>query len=72
MSIKYMCTGTVPVVLVLLFVNGKPALTCMMLACECDHAIIETSEGYTKSGHPLIEAYIKHDCMQCGFCTPVL
>ncbi len=31
---------------------------------------IETVEGIAKANHPLIEAYIKHSCMQCGFCTP--
>ena len=51
-------------------VNGRPILTCMALACEFDGAIIETAEGIAKDKHPLIEAYVQNDCMQCGYCTP--
>ena len=51
-------------------VNGRPILTCMALACEFDGAIIETAEGIAKDKHPLIEAYVLNDCMQCGYCTP--
>jgi len=50
--------------------DGRPLLSCMMLAIECHGKAIETIEGITKADHPLIEAYIKHSCMQCGFCTP--
>jgi aerobic-type carbon monoxide dehydrogenase small subunit (CoxS/CutS family) len=50
--------------------DGRPILSCMMLAIECDGKNIETAEGIAKAKHPLIEAYVKHSCMQCGFCTP--
>lgn len=50
--------------------DGRPVLSCMMLAIECDGAAIETVEGIAKANHPLIAAYVKHSCMQCGFCTP--
>ena len=50
--------------------NGKAVLSCMMLAIECDGAKIETAEGIADAGHPLIEAYVKHHAMQCGYCTP--
>lgn len=50
--------------------DGRPVLSCMMLAIECAGKRIETIEGIAKVNHPLIEAYIKHSCMQCGFCTP--
>ncbi len=50
--------------------DGRPVLSCMMLAIECDGAKIETIEGIARAKHPLIEAYVKHSCMQCGFCTP--
>jgi aerobic-type carbon monoxide dehydrogenase small subunit (CoxS/CutS family) len=42
----------------------------MALAIECDGAVIETSEGIAMAKHPLIEMYIKHAALQCGFCTP--
>jgi aerobic-type carbon monoxide dehydrogenase small subunit (CoxS/CutS family) len=50
--------------------EGRPILSCMTLAIECDSKAIETIEGIAKANHPLIEAYVKHSCMQCGFCTP--
>jgi aerobic-type carbon monoxide dehydrogenase small subunit (CoxS/CutS family) len=50
--------------------DGRPVLSCMLLAIECDGAAIETVEGIAKAGHPLIAAYVKYSCMQCGFCTP--
>jgi len=50
--------------------DGRPVLSCMMLAIECTDKTIETIEGIAKKNHPLIEAYIRHSCMQCGFCTP--
>lgn len=50
--------------------NGRPILSCMSLAIECDGKTIETAEGIADAGHPLIESYVKHHCMQCGYCTP--
>jgi len=50
--------------------DGRAILSCLTLAIECDRANIETIEGIAKAKHPLIEAYIKHSCMQCGYCTP--
>ena len=51
-------------------VNGRPILSCMTLAVECSGKQIETVEGIADSNHPLIEEYVKHHCMQCGYCTP--
>jgi len=53
-----------------MIVDGKPVLSCMMLAIECDGNTVETAEGIGAEGHPLIEAYAKHHAMQCGYCTP--
>jgi len=50
--------------------EGRPILSCMTLAIECDGMHIETVEGIAKANHPLIELYVKHHCMQCGYCTP--
>ena len=50
--------------------NGRPILSCMSLAIECDGNAIETAEGIADAGHPLVESYVKHHCMQCGYCTP--
>jgi len=50
--------------------DGRPVLSCMMLAIECDGKTIETVEGIESKKHPLIEAYIRNHAMQCGYCTP--
>ena len=50
--------------------NGKAVLSCMTLALECDGKQVETVEGIAAAGHPLIEEYVRHHCMQCGYCTP--
>lgn len=50
--------------------DGRPILSCMTLAIECDGVTIETAEGIAKASHPLVESYVKHHCMQCGYCTP--
>jgi aerobic-type carbon monoxide dehydrogenase small subunit (CoxS/CutS family) len=50
--------------------NGRPVLSCLTLACECDGAKIETAEGIAKTKHPIIQAYIDNNAFQCGYCTP--
>ena len=50
--------------------DGRPILSCMTLAIECDGKSIETAEGIAEAGHPLIESYVNHHTMQCGYCTP--
>jgi aerobic-type carbon monoxide dehydrogenase small subunit (CoxS/CutS family) len=50
--------------------NGRPVLSCMTLACECNGAEIETAEGIAKAKHPIIQAYINNNAFQCGYCTP--
>ena len=51
-------------------VEERPILSCMTLAIECDGMAIETIEGIAANGHPLIDTYVEHHCMQCGYCTP--
>ena len=51
-------------------VDGRPILSCMTLAIECDGKRIETIEGIAQKEHPLIESYVNHHAMQCGYCTP--
>lgn len=50
--------------------EGRPVLSCMLLAIDCDGCRIETIEGIAAREHPLIESYVQHHAMQCGFCTP--
>lgn len=50
--------------------DGRPVLSCMTLAIECNGKGITTIEGVAAEGHPLIDAYIEHHALQCGYCTP--
>lgn len=53
-------------------VDGKRVVSCLTLAAMHDGARIETIEGVEKDGelHPLQQAFVEHDGLQCGFCTP--
>ncbi len=52
--------------------NGKPVLSCLLLAVEAQAKDITTIEGLAKNGrlHPLQQAFIDCSALQCGFCTP--
>ncbi|MEM8750626.1 MAG: (2Fe-2S)-binding protein [Pseudomonadota bacterium] len=53
--------------------NGEPVRSCVIKAREADGASILTIEGLeSKDGtlHPLQQAFIENDALQCGFCTP--
>src|SRR5512135_3407268 len=52
-------------------VDGEPVLSCMTLAVRCHDKAITTVEGLARDGklHPLQQAAIDHDAVQCGFCT---
>jgi xanthine dehydrogenase YagT iron-sulfur-binding subunit len=54
------------------WLNGQPHLGCMTLAVEVGHRTVTTIEGLAKGDelHPVQAAFIDHDAMQCGFCTP--
>jgi xanthine dehydrogenase YagT iron-sulfur-binding subunit len=53
-------------------VDGKRINSCLVLAVSQDGADIRTIEGIAKGNelHPLQAAFIAHDGLQCGFCTP--
>jgi xanthine dehydrogenase YagT iron-sulfur-binding subunit len=53
-------------------VNGQRVLSCLTLAVMQDGNKISTIEGLADGEklHPLQEAFIKHDGLQCGYCTP--
>ncbi|MBI4634528.1 MAG: (2Fe-2S)-binding protein [Deltaproteobacteria bacterium] len=52
--------------------DGEPILSCMTLAVRCHGREITTIEGLAPRGelHPLQQAAIDHNAVQCGFCTP--
>ncbi len=53
-------------------IDGKPAYACLTLAAACEGAAVTTIEGMgtPERLHALQEAFIAHDALQCGFCTP--
>jgi len=53
-------------------VDGKPVLSCLMLALECNGRKVDTIEGLAQDGelHPLQEAFGKLGGSQCGYCSP--
>ncbi|TXR46357.1 (2Fe-2S)-binding protein [Phyllobacterium endophyticum] len=53
-------------------VDGRRIVSCLTLAAMHDGAQIQTIEGLESNGalHPLQQAFIDHDGLQCGFCTP--
>jgi carbon-monoxide dehydrogenase small subunit len=52
--------------------NGEPVNSCMILAVECQGAMVITVEGLAHDGvlDPVQEAIVDHGGVQCGFCTP--
>jgi aerobic-type carbon monoxide dehydrogenase small subunit (CoxS/CutS family) len=68
-SIKDMCGGKGECGSCTVIVDKRPVLSCMMLALDCDGSEIETIEDIVKKNHPLIDEYVRFNCMQCGYCT---
>ena len=54
--------------------NGRPVLSCMMLAIDAENKNILTIEGLadpmTGNLHPIQQAFVERSGMQCGVCTP--
>jgi aerobic-type carbon monoxide dehydrogenase small subunit (CoxS/CutS family) len=69
-SVKDMCTGEGACGSCTVIIDGRPVLSCLTLAVDCEGKEIETVEGIAEKGHPLIDAYAQYDCAQCGYCTP--
>jgi xanthine dehydrogenase YagT iron-sulfur-binding subunit len=53
-------------------VDGRRINSCLALAISHDGADVLTIEGVAQGGrlHPVQEAFLAHDGLQCGFCTP--
>jgi aerobic-type carbon monoxide dehydrogenase small subunit (CoxS/CutS family) len=69
-SPKDMCNGYGACGSCTVIVDGRPILSCMTLAADCNGTRIETAEGIADANHPLVEAYTELYAMQCGYCTP--
>ncbi len=55
-------------------VDGRLVNACMMLALDAVGSQVATIEGLASGDalHPIQTAFIKHDALQCGYCTPGL
>ena len=55
-------------------IDGRPVLSCMMLAIDCLNKNVLTIEGLadpvTGDLHPIQQAFVNKSGMQCGVCTP--
>lgn len=49
-------------------VDGEPHLSCITLVHTVDDRDVTTIEGLRD--HPLVDAFVRTDALQCGFCTP--
>jgi aerobic-type carbon monoxide dehydrogenase small subunit (CoxS/CutS family) len=48
--------------------DGVPILSCLTLAHTVAGREVTTIEGLRD--HPLVDAFVRSDALQCGFCTP--
>ena len=49
-------------------VDGVPTLSCITLVHQVEGAQVTTIEGLRD--HPMVDAFVRADALQCGFCTP--
>jgi aerobic-type carbon monoxide dehydrogenase small subunit (CoxS/CutS family) len=52
--------------------NGRPTLSCLTLAAECQGSEVETIEGLNdgENYHPIQKAFMENFGFECGYCTP--
>jgi xanthine dehydrogenase YagT iron-sulfur-binding subunit len=54
-------------------VDGRRVLSCLTLAMQAAGRQVTTIEGIERAGgqlHPMQQAFLDHDALQCGYCTP--
>ena len=54
------------------WLDSTPVCSCMTLAVDVGRRAVTTIEGLASGEalHPVQEAFIEHDALQCGYCTP--
>jgi carbon-monoxide dehydrogenase small subunit len=52
--------------------DGVTVKSCLLLAAQANNSQILTIEGVSAGGklHPLQQAFLDHQALQCGYCTP--
>ncbi|KPK81195.1 MAG: hypothetical protein AMS27_15690 [Bacteroides sp. SM23_62_1] len=55
-----------------IILDNEPVRSCMVPLSSVDGSKIITIEGLAKNGtlHPIQKAFMDHDALQCGYCTP--
>jgi aerobic-type carbon monoxide dehydrogenase small subunit (CoxS/CutS family) len=53
-------------------IDQEPVRSCNLALSEVEGKSVVTIEGLAKDGkmHPVQKAFVEHDALQCGFCTP--
>ena len=53
-------------------VDGRIVRGCLTLALQCQGGSVRTIEGLSQDGdvRDLQDAFVRHNALQCGFCTP--
>lgn len=53
-------------------IDNEPVRSCTLAVSEVAGKKVVTIEGLAKNGdlHPVQKAFIEHDALQCGYCTP--
>jgi aerobic-type carbon monoxide dehydrogenase small subunit (CoxS/CutS family) len=53
-------------------IDNEPVRSCQLAVADVEGKNVVTIEGLAVNGklHPLQKAFIDHDALQCGFCTP--
>jgi len=54
------------------WLDGEVVASCMTFALDARNKSVTTIEGLARGTelHPVQHAFVEHDAMQCGFCTP--
>ena len=54
------------------WIDGEVAASCMTFALDARDKQVTTIEGLAQGEqlHPVQQAFVEHDALQCGFCTP--
>ena len=55
-----------------ILIDDEPVRSCMLPVGDIAGKKVVTIEGLEKKGklHPVQKAFVEHDALQCGFCTP--
>ena len=52
--------------------NGRPVVSCLVLAVECEGSELQTIEGVAEKETlaPIQQCFLENAALQCGICTP--